>query len=172
VSDPTSQSIPSTVATGSALTPAAVAAVLARFEERPPARYLIDNSVWARMHLPVVAARVAAIQADHIIAVATPQALEFGYSARNAAELDQAHAAMGSFETLAMSEQTHVLALRVQRALWNDGLIRAAGVFDVLIAAIALEHGAVVLHYDADYGRIAAVIPEFRQELVAPLGSL
>lgn len=50
-------------------------------------RYLIDHSVWARMNLPSVAARVATIQKTDTVMVATPQVLEFGYSGRNPADL-------------------------------------------------------------------------------------
>lgn len=34
---------------------------------------------------------------------------------------------------------------------------RAAGIVDLLTAAIAEHHGAVVLHYDCDFDHIAAV---------------
>jgi predicted nucleic acid-binding protein len=42
---------------------------------------------------------------------------------------------------------------------------------DLIIAATAEEHGATVLHYDADYDRIAAVTGQ-PAEWVAPRGSL
>ena len=42
---------------------------------------------------------------------------------------------------------------------------------DLIIAATAEEHGATVLHYDADYDRIAAVTGQ-PVEWVAPRGSL
>ena len=50
-------------------------------------RYLIDNSVWARLSLsPVVAARVIQIQCDHTICVTTAQVLEHGFSAQSPAD--------------------------------------------------------------------------------------
>ncbi|GAB4048417.1 PIN domain-containing protein [Catellatospora paridis] len=42
---------------------------------------------------------------------------------------------------------------------------------DLIIAATAEQHGATVLHYDADYDRIAAVTGQ-PVEWIAPRGSL
>jgi predicted nucleic acid-binding protein len=38
----------------------------------------------------------------------------------------------------------------------RSGHHRAAGVIDLLTAAVAEHHGAVVLHYDADFEHVAA----------------
>ena len=136
-------------------------------------RYLIDNSVWARLSLsPVVAARVIQIQRDHTICVTTAQVLEHGFSAQSPADLDRSHGAMAAFAVLHMSARTHELALSVQQRLWHSGRVRAAGAFDILIAAVAIEHSATVLHYDRDYEHIAAVVAEFQHEPVVALGSL
>jgi hypothetical protein len=40
--------------------------------------------------------------------------------------------------------------------LSREGHLRAAGVADLLIAACAEVHGAVVVHYDAEYDIISA----------------
>lgn len=50
--------------------------------------------------------------------------------------------------------------------------MRAAGAIDTLVAALAIEHGATVIHYDADYEHIASVEPRLSHEWVAPRGSL
>lgn len=136
-------------------------------------RYLIDTSVWARMpSSSVVAERIADIHRDHAICVTTAQVLEHGFSARTPSDLDRVHLAMSAFPLLPMSTRTHEIALDVQRRLWHSGRLRAAGAFDTLIAAVGIEHDATVLHYDRDYTHIAAVVAEFREELVAPLGTL
>lgn len=137
------------------------------------ARYLIDNSVWARMPTSsVVKARVADIHQEHSICVTTAQVLEYGFSARTPSDLDSAHAAMSAFPLLAMSGRTHEIALDIQQRLWHSGRLRAAGAFDTLLAAVAIEHDATVLHYDRDFQHIAAAVGELREELVAPLGTL
>ena len=136
-------------------------------------QYLIDNSVWARVPTSaVVRARVAQIQHDHEIVTATPQVLEAGFSARNPTDWDAIMDAMGAFTVLSMSARTHDVAIDVQGILWRSGKVRAAGAFDTLLVAIAIQHDAIVLHYDADYEHIASVEPRLRQEWVAPRGSL
>lgn len=134
--------------------------------------YVVDTSVWARMSTPAVAARVADVQARHTIAVVTPQVLELGFSASSPDELDRVHEAMATFPVLHPTPATHELALAIQVALWRGGKVRAAGAFDTLIAAITVEHDATVLHYDRDFEHIAAVLPGFKQEVVAPFGSI
>jgi predicted nucleic acid-binding protein len=64
------------------------------------------------------------------------------------------------------------VASDLQGALWRDGLVRAVGVFDTLTAAVALQHGATVIHYDRDFEHLAAVCPEFRQEWAVPPGTV
>jgi len=44
---------------------------------------------------------------------------------------------------------------------------RAAGVVDLLTAAVAEYHGAVVLHHDADFEQIAAVTGQAHKWIVA-----
>jgi predicted nucleic acid-binding protein len=58
----------------------------------------------------------------------------------------------------------------LQVSLWNGGLLRAAGINDLVIAATAIAHGTVVLHYDADYEHIAKV-SELNHIWVVPRGS-
>ena len=48
---------------------------------------------------------------------------------------------------------------------------RAAGVFDLLTAAVAEHRGAVVMHYDADFEHIAATTGR-PQQWIVPRGSL
>lgn len=48
----------------------------------------------------------------------------------------------------------------------------AAGVIDVAIAAVAVLHGAVVLHYDSDYDHIDEVTEDSRHEWVVPRGTV
>jgi predicted nucleic acid-binding protein len=69
---------------------------------------------------------------------------------------------------------TEVIAERardVQIRMAARGHHRAAGVIDLITAAVAEHHGAVVLHYDADFEHIAAVTGQL-QAWVAPRGDL
>lgn len=55
----------------------------------------------------------------------------------------------------------------VQVAMAATGHHRAAGVVDLLTAAVAEYHGAVVLHHDADFEQIAAVTGQAHKWIVA-----
>jgi predicted nucleic acid-binding protein len=62
-------------------------------------------------------------------------------------------------------------ALAVHRTLAETSQHRHFRLPDLIIAATAERHGATVLHYDADYDRIAAITGQ-PTEWVAPKGSL
>jgi predicted nucleic acid-binding protein len=62
-------------------------------------------------------------------------------------------------------------ALDVHRMLAARSQHRGFQLPDLIIAATAEEHGATVLHYDADFDRIAAVTGQ-PVEWVADRGSL
>lgn len=135
--------------------------------------YVVDTSAWVRQTTePLVRARVAQALVDGDIALVTPVVLELGYSARNPAEWDRLHTSLAVFPVLAPSARTHLLAVELQRALWHSGRLRAAGAFDTLIAALAIEHDATVLHYDTDYEHLAAADGRLAHEWVAPRGTL
>ena len=67
----------------------------------------------------------------------------------------------------ALAHPTAQQALHIQETLWDHGLIRAAGVFDCLIAAYAVANDAIILNSDRDFGYIAeATGGTARQEYV------
>lgn len=61
-----------------------------------------------------------------------------------------------------------MLVLDIQSALWNSGLVRAAGSLDIFIAGYAIENGATVLAADHDFDHIA-MVTDLRHEYIAPL---
>lgn len=129
--------------------------------------------MWARLpHVEEIGQRLRRIQRDHEMVTATPVLLEAGFSARSPVEWDATMAAMSPFRVLHPTDGTHTIALGLQRARWRGGRVRAAGAFDTVIAALALEHDAVVLHHDRDFAHLAAVEPALRHEWVVPAGSL
>lgn len=62
-------------------------------------------------------------------------------------------------------------AREVRLRMAQRGHHRAAGVIDLLTAAVAEHHGAVVLHYDADFEPIAATTGQ-PHAWVVPRGSI
>ena len=132
--------------------------------------YLVDNSVWARLASgdPVVAERLRRIErapAD-LFVTCPPQVLEFCHSARTPAEhtLYRERIALGFPLGRAPDE---ALVLDLQAALWEAGLVRAAGAMDILIAGYAIVNDATVLAADHDFAHIAAVT-ELQYEYIAP----
>ena len=135
--------------------------------------YVVDTSAWVRAPLhPEVQRALAALGASGVLALAPPVALEVGFSARNAQEWDTTHVGFSGFPVLPMSARTYEIARDLQGDLWHHGLVRAVGCTDLLIAAVAIEHHATVLHYDRDYELLAQVRADFRHEWIVPAGSM
>lgn len=124
----------------------------------PPRDYLLDTSALVRSRRsPDVQRRLTDIGATHL-RVCTPVLLELGYNARNAEE----HETVLGFVTAAYSPAHLTVAaekraVQIQRLLAARNYHRAARLPDLLIAAVAEEHGLTVLHYDHDFDLIAEV---------------
>jgi len=132
--------------------------------------YLVDNSVWARLACGdmVVTARLRRIERapSDLFVTCPPQVLEFCHSARTPAE----HAHYREQISLGFPLEhapDESLVLDIQSALWNAGLVRAAGSLDILIAGYAIANDATVLTADHDFDHIAAVT-DLKHEYVAP----
>ena len=98
--------------------------------------------------------------------------LEVLYSAISAADLRTTrHQRAAAFPRFAMTEADFEAAENLMEALADGGRHRAAGVADLLIAAVAIRHELTVYHYDADFEDIAAVSP-LRATWVVPKGSI
>jgi predicted nucleic acid-binding protein len=83
---------------------------------------------------------------------------ELGWATRSGAELDQVRADRDAgYEWLATHDEDWRRTLDVQAAWWRGGRMRAVGLPDLLIAAVAEREHVTVLHYDGDYGLIAQV---------------
>lgn len=117
--------------------------------------YLLDTSVITRLRVDAVRSRVRRLDAQGL--ARTPMTnLEVGFSANDGEEWSQLQDALGSFEVLAVEAHHFDRALQVQRLLADRGL-KGRKVPDLLIAAVAEQHGRTVLHYDRDFDRIASV---------------
>jgi hypothetical protein len=135
--------------------------------------WLVDKSALARAE-GKPAARDALFELDAAGTLATCDIvdLEVTYSARDHAELQRiwdARAAL--YRTLPITPEVTRRARHVQRALAARGHHRAAGIADLLIAACAELHGAVVVHCDGDYDVIAEQTGQPMRWLV-PRGSI
>lgn len=132
--------------------------------------HLIDTSAVKRLAEAEVRRVVEPLAVSASIARATVTDLEVGYSARNAEEWDGLFEALAAFVPIETSA-THVRrALQVQRLL-AQGSQRGRKIPDLLIAAAAEELELTVLHYDADFDRIAAVTGQ-RTVWVVPAGTV
>lgn len=138
-----------------------------------PARlYLVDTSAAARARHPQVAQVLERLVRDRAAATYITLDLEAGYSGRDAAAvLAISIRRRERYTVLPMSESIADRAREVQLRMAQRGHHRAAGAFDLLTAAVAEHHGAVVLHYDADFEHISATTGQ-PHVWVAPRGSL
>ncbi|MGQ4598145.1 PIN domain-containing protein [Nocardia sp. R6R-6] len=132
--------------------------------------YLVDNSVWARLATgdSGITARLRRIERapSDLFVTCPPQVLEFCHSARTPEE----HAHYREQISLGFPLEhapDESLVLDIQAALWNAGLVRAAGSLDILIAGYAIVNDATVLAADRDYEHIAKV-SDLRCEYIAP----
>lgn len=137
---------------------------------------LADTSAWVwsrRAALPELRHEFDTALVDGELATCDMVRLELLYSARNADEFAEIR------EELAALEDCPVGSEQWQRALWVYEQLSARGGAhqrsvkhpDLLIAAAAEAAGVTVLHYDADYERVAGITGQPTRWL-APRGSL
>jgi predicted nucleic acid-binding protein len=118
--------------------------------------HLVDTSVLARLRLDPVRDVIEPMAASGTLARAGITDLEIGYSARSAEEWDRLIEALGAFELVETSADHVRRARQVQRLLAAKHQ-RGRKLPDLLVAAAAEARSLAVLHYDADFDRIAAV---------------
>lgn len=122
------------------------------------ASHLADTSALARLRHPAVAAVLGPLIEAGLVATCGVIEFEVGWATRSGAELDQVRADRDTgYEWLPTLDEDWRRALDVQAALWRGGQVRAVGLPDLLIAAVAERERVMVLHYDGDYELIAKV---------------
>lgn len=137
--------------------------------------YLLDNSVVQRLpRRPEVSAALGQLSArGDLMASSEVAVLEAGFSARNAADHARTVDLLcRELLLLPLTPDVGASAIALQSALFAAGLGRAVGVADLLQAAVAIAHDAVLVHYDADFELIGEVEPRLRQQWVVPRGSV
>jgi predicted nucleic acid-binding protein len=124
---------------------------------RPARLYLIDTSARSRVHHPEIGRILARLVSDGAAATCVTADLEAGYSGRDHSEVVRIAAnRRDRYRLLPINEEIGRRARQVQINMAARGHHRAAGVIDLLTAAVAEYYGAVILHYDADFEHIAA----------------
>ncbi len=119
--------------------------------------HLIDSSIWIRLFRrspqPALAARVREILDARTAATLGIIRVEILSAAKNDGEfLDYSHT-LGQLIQLPITEETYLRAARLGYRLRRVGV--SSSTPDLIIAASAREHEAVLIHADSDFDRIA-----------------
>ena len=134
------------------------------------AEYLVDRSALARSHHPVVNERLGPLSAGRLVATCGIVDMELLYSARARRDFDEVLAERRAIERVPVDDEVIDRAIEVQQALARSGRHRLP-IADLLIAAAAELSDLTVMHYDADFERIARVTGQ-RHAWISPRGSL
>ncbi len=120
-------------------------------------RYLADKSAFEQQrHSDAAAGLLSALAADGALFMTEIVALELLYSARSSDDYDVRREDLLSLPWFHLTQAVAERALTIQHELTRRGQHRRP-IPDLLVAATALEHDAVVLHYDRDFDLIAEV---------------
>ncbi|MFC7482368.1 PIN domain-containing protein [Luedemannella flava] len=115
---------------------------------------------------------IVALIADRVAATCVTVDLEAGFSGRCHEDvLGIAERRRELYQVLPITEAIAERAREVQVRLAKHGQHRATGLVDLLTAAVAEHHDAVLLHYDEEFEHIAAVTGQ-SQAWIAPPGTL
>ncbi len=134
------------------------------------ARYLADKSALARFPVPAVNERLRPLLEDGDIATCAIVDLEVLYSSRNLGDYEEILDERRSLDAAPITPEVMAAAVELQHELARLGQHRVP-IPDLIISAAALKANLVVLHYDADFERIAAV-GGAAHEWVVPQGSV
>ena len=138
----------------------------------PGQLYLIDTSAYARSQHAAIRNLIAGLIADRAAATCVTVDVEAAYSGRDHADVRLiAQRRKELYVVLPISEVMADRVRDIQVRMAARGHHRAAGVIDLLTAAVAEHHGAVILHYDADFEHIAATTGQPHAWIV-PRGTL
>lgn len=107
--------------------------------------------------------------ASGLLAVCEIVALEILYSARNLTDYQRLQHGLNAQPWLAATTEVLQRALEVQHALAKRGQHRTS-LPDLALAATAEIHEAVLVHYDSDFDRIAAITGQ-QTQWVGPRGA-
>lgn len=132
--------------------------------------YLADKSALARFSVPAVAARLGPLLEEGLIASCAIVDLDVLYSARSLVDYEEVLEERRSLDAAPITTEVMAAAIDLQHALARRGQHRVP-IPDLVISAAARHAGLIVLHYDADFERIAEV-GGARHEWVVPAGTI
>ncbi|MBM0225444.1 MULTISPECIES: PIN domain nuclease [Micromonospora] len=134
--------------------------------------YLADTSVYVLQgRHPAVRRRFETLLAEGRLAASQIASLEYLNNAPHPKGYEILWQALHGHRWMDVTAAAMDRALAVHRMLAADSQHRNFRLPDLIIAATAETHGATVLHYDADYDRIAALTGQ-PTEWVVRRGSL
>ena len=119
------------------------------------APYLADTSALARFPVAAVATRLRPLMEEGLLATCAIVDLEVLYSSRNLADYEEILEERRSLDDAPITPEVMSRAIELQHALAGRGQHRLP-IPDLVISAAAQVAGLVVLHYDANFERIAA----------------
>jgi predicted nucleic acid-binding protein len=134
------------------------------------ARYLADTSVWARLTQANVRAAFTPLADRGLIGTCPIVDLEILYSARTGAEHEHFRVQRAAFDYFPLIDEIGQRSIEVQGLLARTAQHRSVSIPDLMIAATAERFALSVLHYDADYERIASVTGQ-PVEWIVPRGT-
>jgi predicted nucleic acid-binding protein len=132
--------------------------------------FLADTSVLTRLREPAVRAALEPAVERGEVARAGITDLEIGHSARDVREWDRLMDALQALEIVETTADHLRRARQIQRLLAAKHQ-RGRKVPDLLVAAAAEARSLTVIHYDADFDRIASVTRQACRWIV-PAGSI
>jgi predicted nucleic acid-binding protein len=132
--------------------------------------YLLDKSVLARLEQPAVAAALLPLAGR--LATCGTVLLEVGWSATSRKHHQQMMDDLSWYQMLEIDQDTINLACALQAALVDRGHHRGPGVADLILAATAIRHSAVVVHYDQDFELIGEVEERLQHRWIVPPGTV
>lgn len=134
------------------------------------ARYLVDKSALARLHLQPVRERLGPLIESGEVASCSTVDLELLYSARSLTEYEALQDERRGLPQVEMSQSTFDDAITIQHELAKNGHHRLP-IPDLIIAAAARSADLAVMHYDNDFQLIADAA-DLAHEWVVPARSL
>lgn len=134
------------------------------------ATYLADKSALARFPVHGVAQRLRPLMEQGLLSTCAIVDLEVLYSSRNLAEYEAVLDERRGFDDAPITTEVMSRAIELQHALARRSQHRMP-IPDLVISAAAQVTGLIVLHYDADFERIASA-GGAPHEWVVPRGSI
>lgn len=122
------------------------------------ATHMIDTSAAARIASPAIATTLIPLIEAGLIATCGPLDFEALYSARSRTEYEQIRTdRVYAYEYLTTEDKDWQRMFEVQFELARTARLRAVGLPDLLIAAVAERHRVTLIHHDNDFEIIARI---------------